>query len=239
MHFKLLLNGLAVCCALMFLWPNHALAEPISESEVDAAMKASPSAPIYSAVQKYFPEDFTNWRKQLTKLAKRNSGEIVFPSEALGLGADIRKRHAQALQFASGESLRKVMAVQYAMHAKLKDNPDACNRLILGGPKELTNAELDQIATISGDIEPQFAAMHQGTKNPVHHSAPTQDAWQGFYDSFLDQGNSNEEYDLILEPKHHPALCSAFLGFFAVLRDGEFEGADAIRAAIVPALVGS
>ena len=131
------------------------------------------------------------------------------------------------------------MVVQYELHQAFENDTDACNRLILKGPAALSSKELDKVSSAITNAGPMFAAMHDGQTNPVQYSQPSQAAWQGFYDAFRAQGNSDADYDLILEPKDDPGLCTAFLGFLKVLRDGEYEGADTVRAQIVPALVGS
>ena len=239
MILRVATRGLAVGAVLCLLLSSTAYAEQITAADIDAALAASPAGPIFAAVHRYFPEDAKVWREEVAKLAWRESGQIVLPREALELGAQIRRRHAPALKFASDASLRKVMVAQYDLHAVFKDDTDACNRLILGGPRDLSSAELNEMVEQGPNVTAQFAAMHEGQTNPVQHGTPTDAAWQGFYETYRAQGNSEADYDLIIEPKDDPALCSAFLGFLAVLRDGEFEGADTIRALIVPALVGS
>ena len=166
MAFRTAIRGLAAS-AFLCLFVSGATAGQITGAEIDEAMAASPAAPIFAAVQKYFPEDAAFWRDELTKAAFRESGEIRFPRDVLALGAAIRKKHAGSLKFASGERLRDVASVQYKLHDAFRHDPDACARLILAGPKDMTNEELELMASISTDIGAQFAAMHAGRASTI------------------------------------------------------------------------
>lgn len=235
--FRAGLTSILVCASLN---GTAAVAKTYSEAEIDAMLRDSAAGPVYAAVEEYFPDEAAFWRAETIKLLKAKEAGTYQQGDGIDIGAQVRRRHSAALALAPDEDLRQVMGVQYTLHAVFRDDPDACGRLLMGGPKALTSAEIDRIKTVLANVAPVFKAMHAGETTPVTHPTPSDQDWGRFYESYLASGFSDADFDLVVEPNpQHPRICEAFLGFFGVLRDGDFPGAAAIRAQVVPAIVGS
>lgn len=216
---------------------------PPSDAEIERHFAQMPdnAGDMYFAIKEFFPEEAAFWRDEARRMFEEHrGGRKPTDQEMFDIGAQIRKRHAPALKNVSGPTLVNVLDQQLGIVEVFEDDAQLCNAVLMKGPIALPRNERSRIVPKMAEARVLYRAMHEGRTKPVSRAAPTEEDWARLRDLYLAKGFTDSDLALVAAPDpNDPRLCGATLGFFRVLRDAQFPGADALKAEVAAAAVGS
>ncbi len=242
---QFIVGGIAGFFAVGFFWDGGSASSNrvLTDSEIERQFSELPdnAGATYFAVKEFFPEDAARWRDEIRRILKTAHRNVEAAElQIYNAGADIRKRHAQSLRYASGPDLNRVIAQQADLVRPFRSEAAVCNALLMQGPMALSHEQRQRYGTNLGEARILDRAMHTAQRDPVKRPEPTSEDWTALFDLYLSKGFTAEDIDLVVSPDQgDPRLCNAMLGFFDVLRGANFAGSDAIKAELAVAIVNS
>ncbi len=185
----------------------------------------------------YFPDEAQYLREEMLSAVNDSVNVDLAKSKMIGVGAEIRRRHAGSLRQAADASLWAILQSQIQMISAFEDDPVLCNRVVMYGVAAVPEAQQKSLVALMDSASLLYRGMYEGESNPIRRGAVTDDDWINLIEVFYEEGGTEAELDLVFEPNiQDPVLCTAMLRFLRASLYADFLGADRVRAEMVASM---
>jgi hypothetical protein len=214
--------------------PPDIVIEKPQAPDIDEVINNSALRVMHQALEDYFPEDAIYLRDQMQSVIDQGENADEAENKILLVGTEIRRRHAASLRSAPDPLLRKTLSYQVQMISSFQDDRMLCNKVVMYGASAIPQSYKEVLSAALESSGTMYQAMFEGENSPIKRGLPTDGDWVELVKVFYENGGTDAELSLVMEPDiHDPDLCSGTLVFLRSVMDAEFPGAHRLRAEMV------